>query len=252
MLRSHLHQTSFSFPLFGYPFKVMPNKNKLGIDGFLYMLREDYEQELKDYISFKDEGGVFLDIGANYGFWSRCVAIGNAEVGLHNYRVVAFEPFPTTFEILEANMALLPLDIISKVEFHRLAVGASNKTVKMSESNEEPGSSFISNDGIHSVNMIKLDSFCEVNNIHNVKLIKIDVEGLEHSVLEGAVNIISRDRPRVVCEIIEKYIIRAGYTSSDIYSFFKNYDYKCHLITNSGELLRSNDCQHEGNYYFLP
>ena len=71
------------------------------------------------------------------------------------------------------------------------------------------------------VTTISLDAYTATHRLMPVDVIKIDVEGFEHLVLKGAVELLARQRPTVVCEClpesetdeIERLLLELKYTA---------------------------------------
>jgi FkbM family methyltransferase len=70
-----------------------------------------------------------------------------------------------------------------------------------------------------SVGALTVDSFVTMNNISKVDLIKIDTETTEHLVLQGANNILQRDEPIIICEVLK------GETEKLLHSVLDNSNY---------------------------
>ena len=134
-------------------------------------------------------GDTILDIGANVGnhtlFFSQCVGPEG--------RVLSFEPQRFLFKILCANALL---GRYQNVWPYRLAVGDEEGKVDIRVPNYQRPNNF----GGYS---LSFDTFKEAGDITTIDaiapdqchLIKIDVEGMELSVLKGAVETIARTRP---------------------------------------------------------
>ena len=52
------------------------------------------------------------------------------------------------------------------------------------------------------IRLARVDDFVREHAIRGVDLVKIDTEGTEHWILEGARETLARDRPVIVCEIL--------------------------------------------------
>lgn len=64
---------------------------------------EKHEADISDYLLKAAEGvDVIFDIGANYGFYALHFSLR----ANHSAEIHAFEPIPSTFDILERNIAL--------------------------------------------------------------------------------------------------------------------------------------------------
>jgi FkbM family methyltransferase len=123
---------------------------------------------------------TFLDIGANFGFYSLLAASKGA-------RVHAFEPFPSTFALLEKNKR-------PNMTLHKVAISDKSGSAKMKE-HYWPGHNDIAEDGTVPISTITLDSLALAPTV-----IKIDVEKHEVAALKGGWNTITTYKPKIVME----------------------------------------------------
>ncbi|WP_187272135.1 FkbM family methyltransferase [Zeimonas arvi] len=153
-------------------------------------------------------GGLFVDIGANFGWYSCLFSRLAGGTG----RVVAFEPEPGNFGLLEANL---------------LRNGCRNVSALREGLADRPGELELhlykaSNPGRHSllptpggetvrVPVVALDDRLAALGLAErpVDLIKIDIEGFELSALRGASATLSRCRNMVI-EYSPDLMRRAG------------------------------------------
>lgn len=140
---------------------------------------------------------IVLDIGGNIGLTALLFSDLSA-------KVLAFEPSPTTFSLLQANLAQAGFENVTA--FNRgLGPSASTTTLTFSQHNRSGG--FVS-DQIHlgagyiteSIQIETLDDLV-LPMVDHVNFIKIDVEGFEADVLDGGMRLLERDRPTVVLEM---------------------------------------------------
>lgn len=103
---------------------------------------------------------------------------------------------------------------------------------------------------LHTIEVKTLDSY----NFKNVDVIKVDVEGYEFSVLKGAKQTITDNRPIVQLEIVEAQCKRFGYNPQDIANFFINtignygiYTFKGHRLPDTWEKVKG-----IMDYFFVP
>jgi len=151
-----------------------------------YLLRLlPHEEDVSRVIS-KICGELFVDVGANIGFYSLL---------LHrNFKnVVAVEPHPRNMRVLRENLRCMGAKNITCV----------SKAVSERDGNTVPLFSG-SHDGTHSLlrrSTISSQDYLPVETItlssllkdfERVDLVKVDVEGAEWEVLEGAVQIIDK------------------------------------------------------------
>ena len=89
-----------------------------------HYLEQHYEQFTADLISrISCRAGLFVDVGAHYGFFSLLAASSNPALD-----VIAVEPTPETFAVLERNIATLTA---GKVTLHRTAISDTVGTASL-------------------------------------------------------------------------------------------------------------------------
>jgi len=144
-----------------------------------------HEEDVSRVIS-KKHGDIFVDVGANVGFYSLLL---HRNFG----KVIAVEPHPTNMRVLMKNIRCMHAENITCVQ---MAVSERDgDTVRF-----YPGS----HDGAHSLlrgSSITEQQYLQVKtvtlsgllrDIRKVDLIKVDVEGAEWKVLEGSMSVIDR------------------------------------------------------------
>jgi FkbM family methyltransferase len=146
-------------------------------------------------------GDVILECGAHHG----CGTILLSNWVGENGKVIAFEPLPTNFDIVNKN---IELNGIKNIKIENKAVGANNGLIRING----VSNSFItmSKQGIE-VELIQLDDYQHMN----PNFLKIDVEGFEQQVLKGAQTIL-RKRPKLAIELHTEMLSRYGTSVNDI------------------------------------
>ncbi len=167
-----------------------------------------------------DPGELVVDAGAHVGLMSNLLAYA---VGA-NGRVVAYEPHPDNFELLERNAALWRgHDRIAPVEAREAAVSAAAGTFALAV---DPAT-FAHNKGTASLEPAQPANATDVRTVRlddefsaRVALVKLDVEMHEHAALLGAADLLERHLirdilleeheppPTPVTELLERH----GYT----------------------------------------
>jgi len=162
---------------------------------------------LRDWVA---SGDWVLDVGANVGRYTIELSGLVGSTG----RVLSFEPVPDTFEMLVANVSLLPRDNVS---LFNVAASATTAAVAMGIPTLQSGlrnyyeAGITSDGGDVRVLSMAVDALA----LPQIRLIKIDVEGHELQALRGMHQLLTRDHPRLIVE---------G-ASSDVAAFLRNLGY---------------------------
>lgn len=185
-----------------------------------------YEKDyLEVFIQWLSENnlirGCAIDVGAN---------IGNHSVFFSKYfkRVMAFEPSPLIFKVLNLNAELSE----GTIKCFPFGVSESSRKVQfftpknthicssriVDKEIEEPNNSIM-------VDLVALDEMKEIIS-EEVGLLKIDVEGHELQVLNGARNLIETNHPIIIFEQHKKQFKNGSSPCIELlkdfnYSFFK-------------------------------
>lgn len=148
---------------------------------------------------------VFLDVGANFGYYSIRLASMMHMIG----HVYAFEPSRATFSRLCRNIALNRFGPV--VTPMPVALSERKGFASLNEFDGNSGATRISgqNKG-ETIELDTLDCFCEANQITRVDIMKVDVEGSEVRVIEGGNATLSRYRPVMMVEFNSSALEEAG------------------------------------------
>lgn len=172
---------------------ALPNKNADYIQRKIFEEATPYEFEmLRDMADRVSSDDLILDIGANIGNHTLYLA---AVVGC---RVHAFEPNTALCNAMRASVMRNSLE--SKVTIHNVGVGkeaAKAHFDHVNESNLAAQALVMGSAGSEVIDVVKLD---DIDFEQSISAIKIDVEGMELSVLQGAVKLIKKDAPVLYVE----------------------------------------------------
>lgn len=245
-------------PIVSRPICVqLPNKKKLHlyavgneqITSMLYWRGIDsFETStIPLFIKLLKYTNTFFDIGAHIGIYALIAAIDNP------YRNVwAFEPVPRVFDYLKKNVEINKLH-----NLHTISSAITNycgdiklyipsDTIPISASTLK---GFRNVSEIITVQGLTLDSFITMSNISRVDLIKVDTEATEHMVLEGAKNLMRRDEPIIICEVLK------GRTEEFLHSTLDDLGYKYFWISSDGliykEQIKGDETYLNLNYLFI-
>jgi len=157
------------------------------------LLIEIYLEKIYDIPGFiPSKGDKIIDVGASVGdtaiYWAK----------VHKAHVIAFEPLNDIFEIMKQNVILNDLEDL--IEMHNEAIGNGNIIKGNNQNNmfKKSGNSDL------SFRSRKLDEF----NFDNISFLKIDVEGYEAEVIEGAIETIKSNHPKIILETHSKDLRR--------------------------------------------
>ena len=163
------------------------------------------------------EGDCFYDVGAHIGFFSLIAARIVGPAG----HVYSFEPDPQNVSVMTANRErneMPQIDITKaavwessqELTFERSNVASSGMEGRVIQEQDSAGDSRIGR---------FTDDFFSNRRAQPPNLIKIDVEGAEYAVLAGARKLLSEFKPRVLCEVhgremvrpLEEFLAAVGY-----------------------------------------
>jgi len=162
------------------------------------------EPEYKILPQLISPGDWVIDIGANVGHYTK----GFSDLVGACGRVLAFEPVPTTFSLLSANVELFAypnVTLINAAVSNRLdAVGMSIPKFSTGLTNYYRAHLSTATDSELFVLTISIDSLC-IN--QRISLVKIDTEGHESFVLSGMQRLLESQQPILIIETESKEVI---------------------------------------------
>lgn len=150
---------------------------------------------------FKD--GVFVDVGANVGYFSLLASS-------YFKKVISFEPDPLTFLDLNKNISISKVKNIIAFEnalsdkncssiLYRNPINRGGSSMEKFSSEIDFGKKKISEVKIEVKCLDEIYSSLKLD--EKIKLIKIDVEGHELNVIKGAMKVISLCKPVIFAEV---------------------------------------------------
>lgn len=194
------------------------------------------QQELLHALSKNQTKGVVFDVGANIGNWTmsllNALALQTPEASL---AVHAFEPVPTTFQILQTRLGQHPLGkFISLVPE---AVSDEVGVVDMFIVGEQAGTNSLHPDPLAkastriAVKTTTAVAYCLAQHIETIHFLKCDAEGHDMAVLLGAKALFEAQKIRA-CQF--EYGIRWVYARhylKDVFDFIQGMPYRLGKIT---------------------
>jgi FkbM family methyltransferase len=159
--------------------------------------------------------------------------------------VLALEPSVREYKRLLSN---LQFNKITNVEAVRAAASRVKGTCRLRiaearHAGHNTLGSFIYETGMlreEEVPTVPLDALAVEHGIARVDVIKIDVEGAEHAVLDGARNIIGRDHPVLLVEVIDGALQRQGSSQEALLDLLQGWGYELYAFDQgSGRPVRA-------------
>lgn len=182
-------------------------------------------QEWRALRALASRDAAFLDVGANIGWYSIRLARSAGVRDIH-----AFEPVPSTYAALTANVRLNrlgrrirthPFGLSDRrtsstffVPRHTGNVAASERPLLQAEHQDEV-----------AAELRRLDDL-DLGTTR-IGLVKCDVEGGEFGFLQGAEATLIAHRPFVMVELLRKWAARFGYRPNDVIAWMRARDFRC-------------------------
>ena len=196
---------------------------------------EDYEfPTVRVFIKLIQEMNCFMDIGSNIGYYSLIAAKLNPCITIY-----AFEPLPSAYLFLQKNITL---NQPGNIKPYRIALSDKEGEVeffatKMPKAlylkHHISGTSNLARAKDSYAETIKvntqtLDSFATEHSIQKVDLLKLDTEGTENVILDGGRELIARDKPIIISEVLPGKIER------ELDNFYQKNDYLYYVAKPEG------------------
>ena len=179
-------------------------------------------------------GDVFVDVGANLGYYSLIAARSGAS---HTY---AFEAQPSTYELLGKNVIINWMTKL--ITFENLAVYSHTTDLEFFVRNRYPGNSslgFTPPDQLAKwfdttmpvkVHAVSIDDYF-ADKPGKIDLIKVDVEGAEPAVFEGARRTLAKNRGiKILCEWSPDQMATARQDPAHLVDIWSEQGFRAHVL----------------------
>lgn len=185
--------------------------------------------EKKTFLETVERNWTVIEIGANQGYFTK---LFQKLVG-KNGVVHAFEPIPSTFELLKESIS----NCSKNYYLHNFGTGAENlDSVQFHLPVNDHGQATMSphaldswqNQEIHKVicKVVRLDDFDPIKNLKRIDFIKLDAEGAELPSLQGAQFLLEKHKPILFFEGCKEWMKSFKYTPRDFDQFLESNGYK--------------------------
>lgn len=215
-----------------------------------------YEPEellmVSNLCSYISKEGVFLDIGANLGWYSL-----NMCKQYPNIQSYAFEPINSTYIKMNKNLVM---NSILNCKAFNFGFSDENKNITFFyEVGASGASSMVNLREVSTTKQVtcevrRLDDFVREEGLKRVDFIKCDVEGAELLVYKGGLESIKKFMPIIFSEILRKWSAKFNYHPNDIINLLKEVGYECFVLGKYGKLKKFGYVTEdtiETNYFFL-
>lgn len=202
-------------------------KNGIWIDIYLkstqdiYLVTFDGNDTLTDIIKNLHSESIFIDIGANIGYYS---FLASQKFG-NNGKVFCFEPSYREYNrllkgIQKNNLQnIIPINACLSNISGELLMDIDESHTGLNKIHI-PGSTYST---INQVAVFRFDDLQELFQLKKIDLVKIDVEGAEYLVLMGMIETLKKGLiKKVFIEITPSFLYKYGHTKEHIYNFMTN------------------------------
>ncbi len=168
---------------------------------------EPYESSL--VLDLLQSGDVFVDVGANVGYFSILAA---SVVGTRG-QVFAFEPDPTNFHLLQCSVKANGFGATVRAKCAGLATEAGAARLYLSEDNLGDHQIFDAGGGRESVSIELLNGTDYLTGrLSRIDLLKLDTQGSEQEVIAGLMPLLLRldQAPRLIVELTPLSLRQCG------------------------------------------
>ena len=186
--RKYLNENPVDLIYNGLKLRVRPFGNTIE-SNILFSSKTREKSELKIIKKFVNSNTLFLDIGANFGYYSLFVASFGAR------KCIGFEPNPVLIERMKENINLNKLS--EKIVVAPFALGKNSKMVNLHISKFGLGSSSIvkNNSSLETIRVKQKSLKKALEELNEIKadIVKIDIEGFEDKVLFPYLSVLEKD-----------------------------------------------------------
>ncbi len=198
---------------------------------------QGYEHEMLETLdSHLPKNGIFLDIGANEGFFTLYASKRAREV-------IAIEPQKRAADCIRNN---LKLNGITNANIHEFALGKTEELRDFHLANDtNTGSSgFVNmvryNIPVEKIEVKTLDALMERLGWPSIDLAKVDIEGAEYELLLGAAQTLRKGLIKnIAIELHPKQLSMQGYSSEHVLNLLRDNAY--HIDRSAPTLVYARD-----------
>jgi FkbM family methyltransferase len=218
--------------------KMYVNSNDIGIAYPLLKsgIYEEYETET--FKNLLQSNTIFIDIGANIGYYT-LIAASKIKDG----QIYSFEPVKSNYKLLTKN---IKINNINNVKAFQKAISNRNGKIKIFIDGTNLGNHSLAKNNVidktesTEVETIRLDSF--FNNLEEIIeedfLIKIDTQGAEGLIVEGAHNLLLNKNIKILMEFWPKGLRNTHTDPLELLNKLQGYGFNLQLLDEKTKSLK--------------
>ncbi|HHT19794.1 MAG TPA: FkbM family methyltransferase [Methanobacterium sp.] len=218
--------------------KMYVNSNDIGIAYPLLKsgIYEEYETET--FKNLLQSNTIFIDIGANIGYYT-LIAASKIKDG----QIYSFEPVKANYKLLTKN---IKINNINNVKAFQKAISNRNGKIKIFIDGTNLGNHSLAKNNVidktesTEVETIRLDSF--FNNLEEIIeedfLIKIDTQGAEGLIVEGAHNLLLNKNIKILMEFWPKGLRNTHTDPLELLNKLQGYGFNLQLLDEKTKSLK--------------
>lgn len=193
---------------------------------------EPYETSLM--LELLPPGGVFLDVGANIGYFSILAAGHMGPRG----QVFAFEPGPENFRLIQRSAAANDLEGRIHAVEAGLAAADGAARLFLSEDNLGDHQIFSTGEGRSSTGIRLLNGANYLRSkLERIDLVKIDTQGSEYGVVEGLLPLLQSLSPAILVELTPLSLRQCGSSGRALVELLARLDQSIWIVDHIGHAL---------------
>jgi len=185
-------------------------------------------------------GMTFVDVGANWGYFTMLAAHGVEKTG----RIISLEPDPRLFPMLMENLEINRLHQVTALQ---IAAGSKSGWLTLAGFDESHGNFGLSRVVDHSPRVDRtfrvaaqsLDEVFHQENLKAIDLVKMDIEGAEGLALQGMQDSLANQFVRrLLLELHPAQLAEQGNSATDLIEQIRGFGYRIWKIDHSERINR--------------
>lgn len=185
-------------------------------------------------------GCVAFDIGANIGYFTLLMSKLVGPSG----QVHCFEPTAYAFRRMQENIDLNPTLPRQNLVLNNKGLSSQSES-KVEALESRFSSRLLAHDEKELIEFITLDDYVRTRELGRIDFIKIDVDGYDHEVIKGGVEMLRTLRPVVMAEICNRVLKERGVDFEEYLALYIECGYRRCELLETGEIISLDLATHD-------